>query len=169
MHGTRPQAGSREQWDHGGTILGSRDLVVIVRRWRQRGPVRRADMWTPVGVVDSPELAEEMAALVREEADGTEACVVSAHELLHKLRGEDRERILDRLNSRTTAEIKRDLELQSAAAARLASRPERRSGRDRRLGRDRRARLDLKPAESERRSRRDRRSGQDRRRLQTSP
>ena len=79
-----------------------------------------------------------MAALIREQT-GAEALVVTGWELLHKVRAEDRERILNQLNGRTTADIDRDLELISAALARLASRPERRSGRDRRLRRDRRS------------------------------
>jgi hypothetical protein len=87
---------------------------------------------------------------------------------LHKVRDEDRERILDRLNSRTTAEITRDLELQRAGALVVAGIRDRRSGHDRRSGRDRRSRRDGVPARDaaprERRSGGDRRSGRDRRR-----
>jgi hypothetical protein len=134
---------------------------VEVRRWRRQGPVRRPGVWNPAGVVDSRVLADAMAMLIREET-GAEARVVTGYELLHKVRAEDRERILDQLNGRTTADIRRDLELRSAAAARLTGRPERRSGHDRRLGRDRRARHSAVPAQGERRLGEDRRSGGDR-------
>jgi hypothetical protein len=136
-----------------------------VRRWRQRGTVRQAGLWKPVSVVDSRELAEAIASLIREEV-GTEAQVLTGYELQHKVRAEDRERILGQLNSRTTAAIKLDLELRSAAATRLPSTPDRRSGRDRRQGHDRRSGIQGL-AEYDRRSGRDRRSGQDRRRAQT--
>jgi hypothetical protein len=146
------------------TILGKKDFVVIVRRWRQQGPVRRPSGWAPVGVVSRRNLAEAMVALLREASVWTEARAVSHHELLHEIREEDRERILARLNSRTKAEIKRDLELRWAAATRLAGLPDRRSGRDRRTRNDRRrsAEQSLPPA-GERRRGRDRRSGRDRR------
>jgi hypothetical protein len=145
-----------------GTILGRRDFVVIVRRWRQQSSIRRSGVWTPVGVTDDLELAAAMADLLREDEASTEVSVVSADELLHTFRSQDRERILDRLNSRTTSEIQRDLTLRRAAAARLA-RPERRCGLDRRSGRDRRSGVDRKSPRGERRSSRDRRSGGDRR------
>ena len=103
-----------------------------------------------------------MVDLLREDDAGAEVSVVSADELLHTFRSQDRERILDRLNSRTTNDIQRDLTLRRAAAARLA-RPERRSGFDRRSSRDRRSGVDWKAPGGERRSGRDRRSGHDRR------
>ena len=106
-----------------------------MRRWRQLGPVRLAGVWAPASVVDDQELAEAMAALLREDGAGTQARVVSTYELLHKVPAEDRERILDRLNGRTTAEIERDRALQRAGAAVLASMHNRRSGYDRRSGR----------------------------------
>jgi hypothetical protein len=151
------------------TILGKHDFVVIVRRWRHRGSVRHSGVWTPAGVVGSRELAEAMAEILRDES-GTEVRALSTNELLHKVRDEDRERILDRLNSRTTAEITRDLELQRAAALVVAGTRDRRSGDDRRSGHDRRSRRDGVPARAamlttrERRSGSDRRSGRDRRR-----
>jgi hypothetical protein len=150
--------------DHPGTILGRRDFVVIVRRWRQQGPARRSGMWTPVGVVDDLELAAAMADLVREdEAEaGSEVSVVSADELLHMFRAQDREHILGRLNSRTTNDIQCELTLRRRAEARLAKH-ERRSGFDRRSGRDRRSGVDWKPPGGERRSAHDRRSGRERR------
>jgi hypothetical protein len=124
----------------------------------------------PAGVVESHELAEAMAELLRAEA-GTEARAVSADELLHKVRQEDRERILDRLNGRTTADIKRDLALRRAATLALAGTRDRRSGLDRRSGDDRRSGRDQLagrdgslPAD-DRRSGRDRRSRRDRRTL----
>lgn len=157
----------RDACEDGDTILGKGDLVVIVRRWRRRGPVQRPGVWAPVGVVDSQELAEAMAAVVCEEI-GTEARVVTGDELLHKFGTEDRERILDQLNGRTTADIKRDLELRWTAAGRLASRHERRTGLDRRSGGDRRSDLDQSLAEYDRRSGHDRRSGRERRRVRSS-
>jgi hypothetical protein len=124
-------------------------------------------VWTPAGVVDDRELAEAMADLLRENGAGTEVRVISAYELLHELRAEDRERILDLLNSRTTSAIERDLALRRTAKARLAS-YERRSGHERRLGRDRRSGRDTSLTEDERRCGHDRRSGRDRRRAQTA-
>jgi len=116
----------------------------------------------PVGVVDDLQLAAAMADLLREGEPGTEASVVSADELLHTFPSQDRERILDRLNSRTTSDIQRDLALRSAASVRLGN-PDRRSGLDRRSGRDRRSGVDRQPPGGERRSGGDRRSGRDRR------
>jgi hypothetical protein len=132
-----------------------------VRRWRRRSSVPYLGAWNPVSVVDSRELAEAIATLIREEV-GTEVRVVTGYELQHNFRSEDRERILDQLNGRTTALIKRDLELRSAAAMRLMGTPERRSGLDRRLGHDRRSE-NQGLADYDRRSGRDRRSGQERR------
>jgi hypothetical protein len=146
-----------------GTILGRHDLLVIVRRWRQQGPVRRPGVWTPVGVVDDEELAEAMAAILQEDSANTEARVVSAQDLLHQLRAEESEWILERLDSRTTADIARDLALRRAGAARLASLHERRSCSDRRSVRDRRSGRDWSLPGRERRSGGDRRSGRDRR------
>jgi len=118
-----------------------------------------------VGVVDRRNLADAMVALLREASVWTEARAVSHHELLHGIPEEDRERILARLNSRTKAEIKRDLELRWAAATRLAGLPDRRSGRERRSQHDRRRRgaEQSLPPGGERRRGRDRRSGRDRR------
>jgi hypothetical protein len=110
-----------------------------------------------------------MALLLREQEARTEARAVSAHELLHKLRSQDRERILDRLNSRSTAEIETDSALRRAAEARLLNPPERRAGRERRSDRDRRSGDARTRAPAERRSGRDRRSGHDRRGVQTAP
>lgn len=144
------------------TILGSRDFVVIMRRWRQRGPLRVAGAWTPVGVVNTRRLADTMAELLREAASDTETRVVGAHELLHKVRAEDRERILDQLHDRTSAAIQRDAALRTEAEERLRVN-ERRSGRDRRSGRERRSNLGSGPSNTERRAGADRRSGRDRR------
>jgi hypothetical protein len=103
-----------------------------------------------------------MADLVREDEAGIDASVVSANELLYAFPSQDRARILDRLNSRTTDDIQRDLTLRRAAEARLAKH-ERRSNLDRRSGRDRRSGIDRKPPGGQRRFGRDRRSGSDRR------
>jgi hypothetical protein len=119
-------------------------------------------VWTPVAVVDDLELAGAMADLLREDEVGTDVSVISADELLHTFRSQDRERILDRLNSRSINDIQRELTLRRAAEARLAG-PERRSSVDRRSDPDRRSGVDCKPPGGERRSDRDRRSGRDRR------
>ena len=107
-----------------------------------------------------------MADLLREGAE-VEARVVSTYELTHKFGEEDRGRILERLNSRTTADIGRDLALREAARRRLAS-YERRSGRDRRSGEDRRSDRARRPPVSDRRLGTDRRSGRDRRGVSTA-
>lgn len=109
-----------------------------------------------------------MAALLQEES-GTEACAFSTYEFLHKVRAEDRERIVDRLNNRTIGDIERACALRRAAEARLLARkPDRRSGRDRRSGHDRRVRPDRPPSRGERRSGLERRSGHDRRQHATA-
>jgi hypothetical protein len=123
--------------------------------------------------VDSRELAEAMADILRTESD-TESRAVSTKELLVKVREADRERILDRLNSRTNADITRDLALRRAATLALTESRDRRSGLDRRSGRDRRSsrdfpgRRDAPLPAAERRSGRDRRSGRERRSLRTA-
>lgn len=105
-----------------------------------------------------------MAAVLQEENRWIEAKTVSAREFLHGFRAEEGTRILERLNSRTTAEIRRELELRWAAAARLADQPDRHSGHDRRSGRDRRGSAEQSlPRGEERRTRGERRSGRDRR------
>ena len=161
------ESGVRAACDDPGTILGRRDFVVIMRHWRQQGPVRSPDVWTPIGVVDSLELAAAMADLVREDEAGADVSVVSADDLFYELRSQDREHILERLNSRTSNEIQRDLALRRAAAERLAKH-ERRSGCDRRSGRNRRSDRDWKSPGRDRRLRGDRRSGLDRRRAKTA-
>jgi hypothetical protein len=119
-------------------------------------------MWTPVAVVNDIELAGAMADVVREYDPGNDVSVVSADELLHTFRAQDREWILGRLNSRTNADIQRELTLRRTAGARL-TKQERRSGLDRRSGRDRRSVHGRTPPGGERRSGRDRRSGRERR------
>lgn len=158
--------GVRTACQHCGTILGKHDFVVLVRQWRQRGPLRRQGTWAPAGVTDDRELAEAMADLLRERAE-VEARVVSTYELLHKFGEVDRRRILERLNSRTTGDIGRDLALRESARRRLAS-YERRSGRDRRSSQDRRSGRGRRPPVSDRRSGADRRSGRDRRVVSTA-
>jgi hypothetical protein len=117
-------------------------------------------------VADDRELAEAMADLLREEAD-VDARAVSAYDLLHRMGQDDRDRILERLNSRTTGEIERAQKLREAAQRRLAS-YERRSGRDRRSGHDRRSDRDGVALRGDRRSGRERRSGLDRRAVSTA-
>jgi hypothetical protein len=103
-----------------------------------------------------------MARLLADDS-ATEARAVSAHDLMHRVPEQDRDRILDRLNSRTAAEIERALALQRTAALSLAATNDRRSGRDRRSPRDRRSRQQPVIPGGERRAGRDRRSGRDRR------
>ena len=107
-----------------------------------------------------------MADLLREEGD-VDARAVSAYDLLHKTGQEERDRIFEQLNSRTTGDIERDVMLREAARRRLA-RYERRAGRDRRSGHDRRSARGRVPAGGDRRSGADRRSGLDRRSLSTA-
>ena len=139
------------------TIVGRHDFVVIVRRWRQQGTRRRADAWAPVAVVDDRVVASGMAELLVETTPRTEARVLSGSELLRELSAEDRERIVDQLNSRTNRDVERAEALRQAALARR----ERRSGAERRSGVERRATWKRRAAE--RRSGHDRRSGIDRR------
>jgi hypothetical protein len=110
-----------------------------------------------VGVVDDRAVANGIADLLVEATPKTEARVLSGSELLRELRAEDRERIMEALNSRTTADVERAEALRHAALSRRERRTglDRRSGVERRLGRKRRA--------VERRSGHDRRSGIDRR------
>ncbi len=164
--GSRSGSGRAAACHYSGTILGRRDFVVVMRQWRQ-GPVRSPGVWTPIGVVDDLELAATMADLVREAEAGADVSVVSADDVFYELRSQDREHILDRLNSRTTDEIQRDLALRRAAAARLAKH-ERRAG-DRRSGPDRRSDGDWKSPGRERRARGDRRSSRDRRQPRQQP
>lgn len=110
-----------------------------------------------MAVVGDRAVAKGMADLLVESTPHAEARVLSGSELLRELRAEDRERIVEALNSRTTAEVERAEALRRAAV----SRGERRSGLDRRSGVDRRAAR--KRWAAERRSGHDRRSGIDRR------
>ncbi len=105
-----------------------------------------------------------MAELLLEDEVGVEVSVVSTDDVLHTLRSQDREHILERLNNRSLGEIERGRALQSAATARLAK-PDRRTGHDRRSAHDRRSVADWKPPGGERRSGRDRRSGRERRQV----
>jgi hypothetical protein len=110
-----------------------------------------------VGVVDDRVVAVGMADLLVEATPKSEARVLSGSELLRELHAEDRERIIEALNSRTTADVERAEALREAALLR----GERRSGLDRRSGVERR--LTRKRRAVERRSGHDRRSGVDRR------
>jgi hypothetical protein len=141
----------------GTTIVGKHDFVVIARRWRQQGGRRRAEPWSPVAVVEDRLVASGMAELLVEATPQTEARVLSGSELLRELQAEDRERIVDQLNSPTRADIDRAETLRRAALARR----ERRSGADRRSGIERRVAARRRAAE--RRSGHDRRSAVDRR------
>ena len=102
-----------------GTILGRRDFVVIVRRWRsmERFGVPACGLqpawWTAVSSGRRWRSSSKMGWAPRCAPSAPTSCC-------HKVREEDRERILDRLNSRTTADIERDLALRRAATLRLA-------------------------------------------------
>jgi hypothetical protein len=104
-----------------------------------------------------------VAELLEHSEEQTEARVLSGSDLLRELRAEDRERILELLNNRSTADVERAALLRQEAIARRAGLPphERRSGRDRRSGADRRT--GGKWTAGDRRSGSDRRSGRDRR------
>jgi hypothetical protein len=110
-----------------------------------------------VAVVDDRLVANGIAELLVEATPRAEARVLSGSELLRELRAEDRERIVDALNSRTNGDVERAEALRRAALARS----ERRSGADRRSGAERR--VTWKRRVAERRSGHDRRSGIDRR------
>jgi hypothetical protein len=110
-----------------------------------------------VAVVDDRLVASSMAELLVEATPQTEARVLSGTELLRELHAEDRERIVDQLNSRTNRDVERAEALRQAALAR----PERRSGADRRSGAERR--VSSRRRAAERRSGHDRRSGVERR------
>ncbi len=154
--------------------VGKNDFVIIVRRWRQRGPVRRGDAWKPAGVVDDAELARTMVELLMSADTLVEARALSYEGLLRELRAEDRERIFEELNNRTTGDAVRADALRAAALARGPGRErvalERRSGRDRRSGQERRQAVVERSSAGggygvggERRGSRDRRSRRERR------
>ena len=103
-----------------------------------------------------------------------EARALSYERLLRELRAEDRERIFEELNNRTTGDRVRADALRAAALARRPGREhvalERRSGRDRRSGQERRRAVVERSSVGggygvggERRSSRDRRSRRERR------
>jgi hypothetical protein len=110
-----------------------------------------------VAVVGDRLVASGMAELLVESTPQTEARVLTGSELLRELRADERERIVDQLNSPTRSDVERAEALKLAALARR----ERRSGADRRSGIDRR--VAPKSRAAERRSGHDRRSGVDRR------
>lgn len=157
---------SRRRLTIDGTILRNHDFVVLVRRPRRQGRTRLSGAWEAAAVVGDRMTATAAASLIRREQIDLELRVVSGYEVLHKIDSEDRDRILDRLNGRTTAEIKRSLELRDAAQARIASYVLR-SDVDRRSGQDRRTLTGSTVSpRAERRSGSDRRSGRDRREYQ---
>ena len=128
------------------TIVGKHDFVVIVRHWRQHGPVRRADAWLPAAVSDDPKVAATMAQLIMSANRLDEARALSHSALVRELSTEDRERIFGLLQNRTTADTARAAALHKAALARLT---ERRDGIDRRSGSDRRKAMERRHQRSE--------------------
>jgi hypothetical protein len=103
------------------TILGPHDFVVIVRSRRQRGTTHAAGAWAVAGIAEDAALAEAMVALIMSANPKQEARALSHAALFHKVAGADRDRIVELLDSRTTADIARGAELRRDAQAWLAT------------------------------------------------
>lgn len=98
-------------------ILHPHEFVVLARVRHARGPARRAGAWTVAGVADAEPVAETMAELVMAADPLKEARALSHSELFHKLGGAERERIVELLGCRTTADIARSETLRLTAQA----------------------------------------------------
>ncbi|HET8750945.1 MAG TPA: hypothetical protein VFM43_00290 [Gaiellaceae bacterium] len=98
-------------------ILHPHEFVVLARLRHARGPARRAGSWTVAGVADAEPVAETMAELVMAADPLKEARALSHSELFHKLGGAERERIVELLACRTTADIARSDTLRLTAQA----------------------------------------------------
>jgi hypothetical protein len=98
-------------------ILHPHEFVVLARVRRPRGPAHRAGAWTLAGVADAEPVAETMAELVMAADPLKEARALSHSELFHKLGGAERERIVELLGCRTTADIARSETLRLTAQA----------------------------------------------------
>jgi hypothetical protein len=101
-----------------------------VRARRQPGSLYAAGAWTVAGIANDAAVAEAMAELISSNEPRKEARALSHSALFHKVDGRDRERIVDLLDNRTTADIARSDELRRAAQAWLvaAESPVSRSG-----------------------------------------
>ena len=76
--------------------------------------------WTVAGIAENATVAETMAALIMSAEPRQEARPLSHSALFHKVAGVDRERIVELLDNRTTADIARGDALRRAAHAWLA-------------------------------------------------
>jgi hypothetical protein len=92
-----------------------------VRARRQPGSLYAAGAWTVAGIADDAALAEAMADLIVSTEPRKEARALSHSALFHKADGRDRERIVELLDNRTTADIARGDALREAAQAWLAA------------------------------------------------
>jgi hypothetical protein len=92
-----------------------------VRARRQPGSLHAAGAWTVAGIAGDGALAEAMAELTMSNDPRQEARVLSHSALFHKVDGRDRERIVELLDERTTADIARGDALREAAQAWLAA------------------------------------------------
>ena len=92
-----------------------------MRARRQPGSLYAAGAWTVAGIADDAALAEAMADLIVSTEPRKEARALSHSALFHKADGRDRERIVELLDNRTTADIARGDALREAAQAWLAA------------------------------------------------
>jgi hypothetical protein len=101
-----------------------------VRARRLPGSLHAAGAWTVAGIAENAAVADTMAELLMAAEPGKEARAISHSALFHKLAGRDRERIVELLDNRTTADIARGDALREAAQAWLeaAQAPLSRSG-----------------------------------------
>jgi ubiquinone biosynthesis protein COQ9 len=92
-----------------------------VRARRQPGSLNAAGAWTVAGIAGDAALAEAMAELIMSSEPRKEARALSHSALFHRVDGRDRERIVELLDNRTTADIARGDTLRQAAQAWLAA------------------------------------------------
>jgi hypothetical protein len=92
-----------------------------VRARRQPGSLNAAGAWNVAGIAGDAALAEAMAELIMSSEPRKEARALSHSALFHKVDGRDRERIVELLDNRTTADIARGDALRQAARAWLAA------------------------------------------------
>jgi hypothetical protein len=74
-------------------------------------------MWTVAGIAGNAAVADTMADLIMSRERGKEARALSRSTLFHRIAGRDRERILELLDNRTTADIARGDALRKDAHA----------------------------------------------------
>ncbi len=88
-----------------------------MRLRRQPGSAHAAGAWNVAGIAESAALADTMANLVMSTEPRKEARALSHTALFHKVDGRDRERIVELLDNRTTADIARSEALRESAHA----------------------------------------------------